>query len=474
MNSVAVIGAGFCGVSVATELLRSCGGGSTEIVLINRTGLMGRGLAYATRSDAHLLNVPAGQMSADPADPDDFLRFARSRCARVEASDLLPRALYGDYLAQRLEAASRSAAPGKSLVAMVGQVVAIETEPGTDRVVLQFEDGERRRFDRAVLASGNLPPAHPAVAAGSRLFFRSPRYVRDPWASEALRLVRPDDPVLLIGSGLTMLDVWLSLQAQGHRAPVSVISRRGLAPLPHRPAAPAGAAACALVDSLMNAEGLRARLAAVRAAVAALPPEADWREVIASLRADTPRLWQSLDAAARSRFIRHLRPYWEVHRHRCAAATARQLEQARASGALRLLAGRIVGFEQGDDAVSVEWRARGQRESARLSVAHVINCTGPDSDLRRAQDPLLSQLLGSGRLSTDPQGLGLRVDADYRLLGADDCVDPRLFYVGPLLRAGYWEATAVPELRVHARAVAHSVCRSLRARPDEARSRQYA
>jgi uncharacterized NAD(P)/FAD-binding protein YdhS len=175
----------------------------------------------------------------------------------------------------------------------------------------------------------------------------------------------------------------------------------------------------------------------------------DWREVIGSLRPLTPRLWMTLPVAERARFLRHVRPFWDTHRHRVASHVWDRLAQQRVKGRLSVRAARLGASVISDEAVSVTLHPRhGTPETRRFGT--IINCTGPESDLRRARDPVLTSLLESGLAMTDEFGLGLRTTADGALIGTDGTSRGSLCLVGPLLKGQYWEATAVPELRVHA------------------------
>ena len=180
----------------------------------------------------------------------------------------------------------------------------------------------------------------------------------------------------------------------------------------------------------------------------------DWREVVTSIRGDTPALWQRLDVDERRRFLERLRPYWETHRHRSSPETAFAVESLVASGALELIAGRIERYAEEPEAVVVTLRRRGSRSSDELRVGKIVNCTGPDTDLARVNDPLVQDLRRAGLIRPDPLGLGLDTDEDGRLLDAEGRASKRLFLVGPLRKGALWENTAVPELREEARRMA--------------------
>jgi uncharacterized NAD(P)/FAD-binding protein YdhS len=461
-RTVVVIGAGFSGTLAAAHLLRQGIGAPLRVLLVNRSGPIARGVAYGTRSEAHVLNVPAGRMSAFPDDEGSFLRFAQRHDPAVTGGSFVPRHLYGQYLEEVLREAARNAAPGTHLEHEVGDATSLSLAPNGAAASISFGKGRTVVADRVILAVGNYAPADPPVADGT--FFASPRYVRDPWLRGALGVVRAGDPVLLVGTGLTTVDIALDLWNRGVRATMHAVSRRGLLPQPHRvPGAPP-TFAHAPPDIETGPATIRHYLTSVRRHIRRLAEQGeDWREVIGSLRPITPALWARLDTVERARFLRHVRPYWEVVRHRTAPAPAAAFARLVESGALVVHQGRLTRFDLDDDAVAVTIQPRGGKEPRALRVAWVINCTGPSCDLRALHDPLIDSLLAGGLLCPDPLALGLEVSDDLALINTAGRPSPVLYYVGPLLKARYWEATAVPELRVHAAHVAQVVMRSLRA-----------
>ena len=446
-RTIAIVGAGFCGTTVAVNLLRESPASVGRVLLVERVERQIGGVAYSTTSGSHTLNVPAGRMSAFEDDPDDFLRFVRTTDPSLTGGSFVPRRTYGEYLAARLEEA-RSASD-LPLLRIAGELV--EVVDGSEAVTLRLADGRVLDVDRAVLAIGNFPPSDPPVE-GDELY-TSLRYARDPWSADALELDRRDD-VLLLGTGLTMCDVALGLRDADHRGRIHAVSRRGLLPQPHRVSAapplhldpPAD-----LADWPDTAVGmLRALRREVRDKAAAA---VDWREVVTSVRDDTPALWQRLDVEERRRFLERLRPYWETHRHRSSPETAFGVESLVADGRLEVIAGRVEHYAEDADGVVVTLRRR-DGEVSGLRVGKVINCTGPDTDLARVADPLVQSLRRVGLIRPDPLGLGLDTDAEGRLLDAEGRPGKRLFLVGPLRKGQLWENTAVPELRVEARRMA--------------------
>jgi uncharacterized NAD(P)/FAD-binding protein YdhS len=448
LRTIAIIGAGFSGTTIAVHLLRAAHASIARVLLVERAERQTGGVAYQTPFASHTLNVPAGRMSAFEDDPDGFLRFVRAREPSLTGGSFVPRRLYGEYLAQTLDDARR--ASDTQLIRVAGEVMAIAED--ADAVSLTLRDGRIASADRVVLAIGNYAPSDPAHVDGSLL--RSLRYARDPWARDALEMDRRED-VLLLGTGLTMCDVALALRDEDHLGRIHALSRRGLLPQPHRVSAkpPPHLDPPSSVD-VWPASTLGMLRALRREAREKARDGVDWREVVTSIREDTPMLWQRLDTRERERFLRHVRPYWETHRHRSSPETAYAIESMIEEGRLEIVPGRLVRASEDDDGVVVTFSRRGDVASESLRVGKVINCTGPDTDLARVGDPLIVALRESGLVRPDELGLGLDSDEDGRLLAADGTPSDRLFLVGPLRKGRLWEHTAVPELRVEAQRMA--------------------
>ncbi|KJK03510.1 hypothetical protein UB43_03150 [Pseudomonas sp. 21] len=444
MEHIAIIGSGFCGTALAIQLLRTAQG-PLRLSLINRSGRLARGLAYGTRSASHILNVPAERMSLFPDQPSDFLDFARLRMPDAKPGDFLPRRFYGDYLQDRLGHAIAEAAPGVRFSSHCQQV--LELADQGDHLRLLLDDGQPLESRKVIIATGNFTPATPGPL---RSLEGNSRYLRDPWTPGALEGIPADAEVLLLGAGLTMYDMALALQDQGHRGSLLALSRRALLPQAHRdnashPRLPE------LPGAFLRDMGLSQRLRNLRQLIRQAAADGhDWRDVIAALRPVTPQLWQALDDRERARFLRHLQPYWDVHRHRAAPPVAQRVSDLRNSGQLRVQAGRVLAANASESGIELEIRHRGAAQPQRQHFDYLINCTGPCTDLRTVNEPLLSGLLDHGVIRQDRQGLGLDTDDGFRLLDASGEANPNLYLLSPMLRASHWEATAVPELRNHA------------------------
>lgn len=452
VRTIAIVGGGFSGTVLAVNLLRSAAHTPTRVLLIEREHDVGCGLAYENHA-LHarlLLNVTAGRMSATSAAPLEFFHFAHRRLPSITPEDFLPRALYGEYLQELLLAAELSAPRSIRLERMRAEVVHVKRIDRSRPLQLGLSDGKIIVADQVVIASGNPRPAQLSACAA---LSHGAGYIHDPWQPGALDGIAGE--VLLIGTSLTMADMALTLADRPHVTRIDALSRHGLVPprqTAFRPDAFKGDGSALL---LVASSSLRSLARAVRAlAEEAEAAGGDWREAVTFVRNLAPRIWQRLPERDRARFLRHLRAYWDIHRHRLPPQTVERLSELRARGRLNVHAARIERCARVQERIHVRHRGRGRSQSSELYVDHVINCTGPDYDLARTRDPLWRNLIDTGLAVRDPLGLGVRTGTHGALFDADGWPGPHLYYLGPMLRADHWEATAAAELRVHAEQLA--------------------
>lgn len=451
-RTIAIVGAGFSGTVVAANLLAHPRHQPLRILLVDRSRV-GRGIAYAARDFPYLLNVPAARMSASSHAPLEFLQFARHRFPDATEQDFLPRALYGEYLEWLLRRAELSAPPHVELVRVQGEVNAIRREHAALR--LELADGRAFGANQLVLAVGN---AGPAQLPGTEGLVKSERYVSDPWRRP--NLIGADETVLLLGTGLTMADVVLAADEKARGLiRIHALSRHGWLPAPQPTPQEAVPSTGGDLDTSMLLEAAAISSRRLCSAVRNLATNAQarggsWHDAINSVRQQAPKLWHALPITERRRFLRHLRTLWDIHRHRLPQSTLSALNQLRNAGVLQVHAGRLQECELLDGHIRVTWRPRGSAETSSLKVDRIINCTGTDRDVRRLSDPFWKALLSEEMICPDPLGLGIRTSAHGAVVNTRGMVVEDLFYVGPMLQATHWEATAVLELREHAELVA--------------------
>jgi uncharacterized NAD(P)/FAD-binding protein YdhS len=431
-HTVAVIGAGFSGVLTAVHLLRAPPG--PRVILIERGNRFGRGAAYATASPHHLLNVRGANMSALPDAPAHFLEWLGEDAGDGERV-FVTRDRYGAYLQALLRQAASDSAGRLSLEH--DEAVALARDGDAWAVGLAM--GRTLRADAVVVAVGNLPPQTPSGVAADLL--ASSRWVADPWAWIERDQGAITGDVLLVGSGLTAVDVGLAVQARAPGVRVLALSRHGLTPRAHAPIESRRALAAAPSGSLAHV------FREVRAA-----GRDDWRAAIDALRPHVQTLWRRWNLEQRRRFLRHARPWWEVSRHRLAPQVDTQLSRLSEAGLF------LVAAPGG---VEATWTPRGAPAPVRRTFSLAINCAGPLSDVERSEDPLIESLIGGGLARPDACRLGLDVDEQSRAIGADGAPVVGLFAVGPLSRGQVYEMTSVPDIRIQAAEVAQALLAQL-------------
>lgn len=453
---ILIIGGGLSGTMLAVQLLRLPGQGS--ILIIEPRAELGRGEAYSAVELGHTLNGNAARMSVDPDNPDDLTQWLtehiaaggwpQSREQEVPVSELFPpRGLFGVYVQQRLaEARVVGAQHGSTLEHVCAE--AIDLQDDADSVLLTLRDGQRLRGKRAVLATGMFPAARTPQTQSTGLNAAA----LDPWDVEAMRQLDPQSSVLIIGSGLTMVDAVVSLEQAGHRGPIEVFSRHGL--LPHVRRQPP-----AWVDFLAQNHNIRTPRQLLRELRRhcrdASAQGIDWQAPLDTVRGHIARLWSQATDVQRRQFVRHVRPWWESHHHRSPPLSASLVERLHGEGRLCIQAASFMGLEAScNDGVNIRVRPRGESESRVVKGAALINSSGIEYDWRRVARPLPQQLLARGLVQPGPLALGIAAAAEGAVLNAEGQASNRLFAMGPPLRGMWWESTAVTDVALQAKALA--------------------
>ncbi len=433
---IAIVGGGASGVLLAAQLVRKA---RLRVALIERDAHPGLGVAYSTHCLGHLLNVRASDMTALADEPDHFVQWLARDDRGFGPTDFVPRAIYGQYLQDLLADAVRRADGRLQLI--MGDVVAIRHEK--DGVEVDMEGHAPLRARKAVLATGHRPPSKDSGA-----------YHGNPWRDEAIAGLAPDASILLIGTSLTMIDVLISLLEHGHKGPIVALSRRGLVPH-HHPPAPIPTPDADTSDLFTGS--LSQRTARFRAKLRA---GLGWPGLMQLLRPHNNELWHGLDLDQRRRFLRHLRPWWDIHRHRVAPHIGEEIDAARARGQLSIVSGRIEIGRTTDDRVEVIIVRRGSTEREQRSFDRVVDCRGPRNEVD-VHVPLHAQLVRDGKLRSDALKQGLDVAADEALIGRDGAPSDRLFVLGPPTRGRYTEIVAIPDIRLQAADVANGLIAAL-------------
>jgi uncharacterized NAD(P)/FAD-binding protein YdhS len=445
---VAIIGGGAAAATLLSELLERQPAHPLHLDWFTGSGAPGRGTAYGTRSERHLLNVRAASMSMFASKPRGFLDFAQRGDHSIAGTDFLPRRLYGDYLQAEIERAlERAATLGHDVRVRSSAVDAVV--PENDGVTI-FQGEESTRVDAAVLAIGALPPQ--PLSGVSDAAIEQGRYVVDPWTF--LAQAKPDPTprkVVLVGLGLTAVDVILELAELWPNASFTAISRHGLLPEAHLASATAPSDDSAdLIEAMHAAPEIRSWMRLLRDAARSAD---DWRVVIDSMRPHTPGLWRELPQEERARFLRHVRWAWERARHRMAPQVMETILALEAAGRLRRRRARLHAVDVDGDHLRLSVTPTGSTTPEPKEADLVIQTVGLNTDVRRTRHTLVRQLATNGHITPDPLGLGWNATTEGRLRHDEDTW-PHLYAMGSLLRGTFWESTAMPEIRQQARQLA--------------------
>lgn len=446
---VVIIGGGFSGALCALHL--SATQPELLISIIERGQRLGPGLAYGACAPEHLLNVPVGRlgMGLEPsfetwvrqnADPATLAQALEESGGKL-GDAFVPRLLFGDYLEDLVK---RLLAPGR-IRWLRGDAVAFLD--GHKRGVL-LADGREIEGKSVVLALGNQTPSPPDGSLSE--LQNLPEYIGDPWSPTATGAIDADDPVTIIGAGLTMIDVVLMLRGQGHRGKITAFSRRGLLPREHA----FGGQWPQFPERLVRASPavmVRTVRHEVELAVAQGVP---WQRVIDAIRPAIAHIWAGWSRSERQRFLRHLRPYWDIFRHRMPRRVADTIASLQASGDLEVVAGRLRGYKHVDDGVELRiTRARGRNDILR--TRHIINCTGPRTDFSVLSSPIILDARRKRLIKADEFGLGIETNA-CAVIDEGGAASDWLYAVGPLTRPAWWEITAAPEINAQIAKLAQS------------------
>jgi len=446
--NVVIIGGGFSGTMLAVQLMRR--NSSLAIAVVDKASRPGRGIAYGTEHLSHLLNVPAGQMTALPEEPDHFVRWAQANYASsTQSGSFLPRLVYGRYI-ESLFDETISQRTAEKLKCIKDEAISIGRNGS--RFAVQLEQGEKLLAEVVILATGNLPPSNPRIPG---VPVTGQRTLPSAWSRDVLDGIPQTGSVLLIGSGLTAVDVAVALDAKGYRGNIHVVSRHGLMPQCHK-----RTEAWRQFWHDGSPRTIRGLFRLIRDEVeAASAVGVDWRAIIDTLRPVTQEIWKSLSHTEKTRFLRHVRAYWDIHRHRVAPEIDDTLNRLKAEGRLHIYAGRIKKDAEQLKSVGVTLRLRGGAREKQLSVDRVINCTGSETDCRRVDDKLLRSLFIEGLARPDELFLGLNVNEGGFVLDFHGVPSRSLCAIGPPTKGGLWEAVAVPELRQQASELAERLVR---------------
>lgn len=451
---VGIVGGGFSGAAVAYHLATTIEPhAGVRIVVFEPRQILGGGLAYDTVEPVHRINVPAGKMTLLPDDPTHFARWIEAThatdddCEAVsENGEIFPRrSAFGRYVAQTLQPLISSGAVEHRRAT----VKAIA--PSGSGWHVSTGDDQSLTVDLLVLAVSHPPPSAPRALQG---LSDHPKLISDPTRPDALAPVDADDRVLVVGNGLTAADVIAALKRRGHRGPITAISRRGLQSRGHAKQVQEPFGDFLGTQPRSATRLLRETRATIRQAAQA---GISWHAVLDALRSQGGEIWRELPLSERQRIVRHLRPFWDVHRFRIAPQVENVLQQAQADGSLTVLAASVSRAEASDGTIKVSLKRRHQAQISEIEVDAVVVTTGPAHGGILHSQEFLAGLSRDGIIAPCPTGLGILCDNQAQAISRDGKVCDTLLIAGPLARGTFGELMGLPQVTNHAVFVADAL-----------------
>lgn len=430
-SPVIVVGGGATGVILAAHLLKS-DDPNLRVTLVERGPAFGQGLAYSTTLPQHLLNVSDHGMSALADDPNHFHRWVHEKgLAPGNEPYFAARSVYARYLHELLD----DLAAREPIRLRLVQEEATSVKPSASGVEVTLANGASLIGRAVVLATGNRDEPTATYPYAVRL-------------SDLPNVPIPKTGrILILGTGLSMVDAYLQLEASGFEGEVIGISRRGLLPSPHTVARPVRLDSADIplgTDLSYFVRWFREFIAETEAR------GGDWRDAVDGLRPYNQRIWQSWPAGAKRRFLEHTKAWWDIHRHRMAPEIHEQIVDAQRSGKLRLIAGRVVKADDIPSGKLIAIEHRHTKETEKIDVGLVVDCTGILSDVAKTGGRILSSLIEAGHARPDPLRIGLDVTADCAMVDSEGRHSTKLYAAGPITRGTFFEIDAVPEIRAQA------------------------
>jgi uncharacterized NAD(P)/FAD-binding protein YdhS len=441
-NHIAIVGGGFSGCLVFIQLLNKLTI-PTKITLVNSSHSLGRGIAYSTNNLSHLLNVRTARMSAFPDDANHFINWilSKNELSQYHTNDLpelfVPRTIYGKYIEELFDQAISSKKDFIETSIIEDEVIDIEKL--ANGFELHLKNSAPVKADKVALCTGIQPPTS---IPGARSLKDDERVFINPWDNQSTENINTDAPILIVGSSLTAADTILSLQDNNFKGKIYLLSRHGGIPLAHPVVRPPHEHS----DYKPEAD-IHKILVHLKTKIRSSFNDTQWHEpVLEEIRPHTQLIWQKLSRQQKERFLRHLNHKWSLLRHRLPCQIHAKLHELIDSGKMSLFAGTIDNINLENDLIEVTWKSRKDHSINSLKVQRVINCTGPESNIEKGQNNLLTNLLKRNLIEADELKLGIHATADGKILVGDNVID-NLFVMGINLKSTLWESTAVPELR---------------------------
>lgn len=439
MKSFTIIGGGATGTLLAVNLIKNSENQPVTVNLVEKNSKIGRGVAYSTSSDVHLLNVPANKMGAFPDDVEGFHKWLAAHDYDYLPNDFVPRRIYGEYLQDVFSETVRNA--GENVTINSYNDEAVDVSIANDQTEIKLKSGETLVSDKVILAFGNFLPPH--LRTENSDYISAEKYFQNPWDEKITQKIDSSDDVLIIGTSLTMVDTVLTLSAHNHQGKITAISTHGWLPTAHE----LGYVYPSFADELQDQTRVSELFKIIRKHIEnAETLNSNWRGVIDSLRPATQGTWLKLSHQEKRRFMRHLRRIWDVSRHRIPVECSELLHELQNSGRLELLKGRVKKIElTPENKFNVFYQDKDVTKTVKADA--VINCTGSESNFNKLDISLVKNLLAKNYIQTDDLSLGIKAQPNGK-------ISENLYTIGTALKGILWESTAMPEIRAQANQLA--------------------
>jgi uncharacterized NAD(P)/FAD-binding protein YdhS len=449
---LAIVGGGAAGLILLANIFEKAQN-PISVVMINAGYPTGKGIAYSTNNNNHLLNVRVSRMSAFTHDANHFTKWILSNPTYSDyhndnlAERFVPRKMYGEYLDDLFQSLLNSENKNVNFNLINDEVLNINRDGNAFEI--ELKNATKINSKKVVLCTGNQPPTSvPGVPS-----LQSEKVFINPWNEKATENIDHEKPVFIVGAGLTMVDTVISLIDQGFKNKIIVVSKHGAIPMSHpvvRVSVPHPEKAPASDIHEIYSE-LKSR---IRSAI----DHTEWHEpVLEAVRPFTQKIWQELPIEQKNRFLRHINHRWAKLRHRLPNEVHLLIQSLIDKGQIDLFAGKIVAVQENSSDLTIRFFDKLSDKEITVNAQRIINCIGPEGDFDKVENSLLKNMLSSGLIAKDPLALGFNATGDGRLIDQAGNVQENLLTIGSGLRGILWESTAIPEIRVQAHEMANKV-----------------
>jgi len=446
---ITIIGGGASGLLTAVNILKT----NTRSVIINiiEPGSLGLGAAYNVENMRHLLNVPAFKMSCISDDPDHFINWLKEKGYTYKNTDFVARKIYGEYIRSTYD---KYLDENKSATVNHIKDHAIDIVNENGVLFVATKGGKKIKSDKIVLALGNFSSTHPKTKSND--YISDPKYIANPLDANSIKKITDKTRnVFIIGTGLTAVDTIISIREANPKVSIIAFSNHGYLPVQHNlnqsyPSYYEELKGIKTTLELFNVVHKHIKLAAAK--------HIDYKAVTDAIRPYTQEIWSNLPEKEKLQFLRHLRHYWGVARHRMPSESANYIYELINFGKVQLLKGRIKDIRiEGKHLVVATETRKGEIENHQAD--YVINCTGPQSDYGKIDNTLIKNLVNKGLIVPDDIKYGINADKNGAVIGKDNIPSNKLFTVGPPMKGILWECVAIPEIKMQTNKLAIELTR---------------